>query len=107
MIPRVLVLTILLSISISAHALRCSGGLVIEGDGQFRVQKVCGSPDFVTTSYKTKYRSVGEYGYRYGTEITIRVDKWTYNFGSQRLVYTLIFEDGTLVDIETDQGYGM
>lgn len=86
--------------------MRCGTRLVIEGDSQFRVLKACGQPDFENTFYKTKYRARNYRGFHVGGQVEVRVDEWTYNFGSRRLVYVLRFENGYLKSIETDQGYG-
>lgn len=100
---RLLFITVLLSVSIAAQALSCGSRLVVEGDNQYRVTRACGAPDFVNTYYETKYRQ-NHYGF--AREIEIKVDEWTYNFGSTRLIYTLKFENGYLTDISTSQGYG-
>ena len=103
---KIITLLFLILFSTSAMALRCGNRLVIEGDSQFSVIRACGKPAFENTYYETKYRYFQGIRSGYGREVSIKIDEWTYNFGRTRLVYTLIFENGYLVDIKTDQGYG-
>jgi hypothetical protein len=41
----------------------------------------------------------------YEREIEIQIEEWVYNFGSQRFMQLLTFEDGRLKQIQ-DLGYG-
>ena len=106
MIKSIILVLIACFFSVQANALRCRGGLVIEGDSQFRVIKACGAPAFVNSYTKTKYVVYRGYGAAFGHDVQIKVEEWTYNLGSRRLIAILRFENGILRSIETDQGYG-
>ncbi len=88
-----------------AFAMRCGTKLVHERDSQVRVLKTCGQPEYkhtyyreVLTGYPVSYRE--HQGF---TKDIIAIDEWYYDFGPSGFLYTLIFENGTLVDIETER----
>ena len=104
-----------------AHALRCNGRLVSQGDPGARLQAVCGAPDQVQRSvvFRTinvtyplaTYRRGGRY-YRRGVHVgeqvqrAIAVETWTYNFGRHRLMHEITLEDGRVVGEHTlGRGY--
>lgn len=90
-----------------AHALRCDGELVTEGDHAFQVQRRCGEPDM--TRQWVVYRAVslipGTVPLRDEVIVPVVVEEWLYNFGPHRFERLLRFENGRLTDIET-LGYG-
>jgi hypothetical protein len=67
------------------------------------VEMVCGSPWFEETRYED--RVVVHERTKEERVVTVRVDEWTYNFGSRDFTTTLIFEDGVLVALRQG-GYG-
>ncbi|MCH9698564.1 MAG: DUF2845 domain-containing protein [Gammaproteobacteria bacterium] len=92
-------------------ALRCSKRVVVEGYHKSRILSICGEPDFVDV--RTEYLDT-----RLGTRIRelnsrldishfvpIELETWTYNFGPNRLVHHLHFQNNRLFQIEPD-GYG-
>jgi len=90
-----------------ASALQCDGKVVSMGYHTWKVREICGDPaniqdvpQLIPQRYYDPYR-------RLYVETFIHVNKsvWTYNFGPNRLVYILTFENDRLVDIATD-GYG-
>jgi len=95
-----------------AHAddsLRCGTRLVVAGDAPYQVRTVCGNPDDVQqrTEQRTVRRAVTlpcRIGYCQSLvedSISINVEEWTYDFGPQRLVQYLTFENGRLVRVHS------
>jgi Protein of unknown function (DUF2845) len=94
----------------SAAALRCGTRLVYVGDPEARVRALCGEPAQVAS--RTETRSTwqsrrGPSGAAGGAaySVTIQVDVWTYDFGPQRFMQELTFENGVLRAMR-DLGYG-
>jgi hypothetical protein len=94
---------------------RCpSGRLVTTGDQMAEVQNKCGEPDAVTQrtekrKIKVKVRhwispTVSE-EISEEREIDVLVDEWTYDFGSNRFLRFVDFEDARVVGVSTG-GYG-
>ena len=80
----------------------CDDGIVAEGYTQVEVLKRCGEPDFVTTP---EYRYIGTAGRHVHVRMTTVVD-WIYNFGPRQFIYTVTFEGGRVVRIESgDYGW--
>ncbi|MEM1026080.1 MAG: DUF2845 domain-containing protein [Myxococcota bacterium] len=79
---------------------RCRRGLGI-GTSTAEVHLACGAPDAVDVSTVTN--TILRKGLSY--QQTGVVERWTYNFGSNRLLRYFRFENGRLVDKETG-GYG-
>ena len=95
--------------------LRCPGGrLVSTGDPMYEVRKKCGDPDAVVQrtekrKIKTKVRRwispTAHEDISEEREIEVLVDEWTYDFGSDRFVRYVAFEDARVVGVTTG-GYG-
>jgi hypothetical protein len=96
---------------------RCPGGrLVSTGDHMQEVRKKCGEPDFVAQrsekrKIKVKVRrwiSPSEHeDVSEEREIEVLVDEWTYDFGSDRFIRYVAFEDARVVGVTTgDYGTG-
>lgn len=82
-------------VSPAAHALRCGGDLVTEGDPAYQVREACGPPDHVKPLH----------GYK-GPESDYGDELWYYNEGPNHLVRELRFRDGRLERIRTtDRGF--
>lgn len=88
-----LVLLTLLTFPAGAHALRCDGGLVSEGDQKFEVLRRCGQPYYVDAWQEP-------YFYGYAPSVGYMED-WYYNFGPSHLIRILRLRNGRLVDIMT------
>lgn len=90
----------------TAHAMRCRGRLIDPGDSPSRVRALCGDPTDVSTRVVERERAVHRRGPG-GTivsdsiRVSVEVQEWTYDFGPQRFVRRLIFEDGVLIRIST------
>ncbi len=84
-----------------ADTMRCGNRLVATGDSTSKVLRLCGKP-----AYKNKARSekrTVEQTTSEGTTIatvTVRVERWSYDQGSGRLLKILVFRDGILDAVE-------
>ncbi len=106
-----------LSSSARADSLSCEGRIVSSGDSRYEVKSVCGDPD--DASQRVEYRTVsGRVAgpcTREGSKIRcsqtreqvieIVIDEWVYDFGSNRFIEYVTFEQGHLVSIRAG-GYG-
>jgi hypothetical protein len=105
---------------ISIAGLRCGTKLVHVGDTKAEVMHKCGEPSFVESweeehiqrdyNYVPIFRThTGRYRwYRepFLIKELIRIEEWTYNFGSTRFMRYLRFENGVLKDMTVgDYGY--
>lgn len=92
----------------SAEALRCSSNVVSEGDNTAALEKKCGQPTRVEqfdrrVSQRVYGMSQGDY---YTEEVAFPYEVWTYNFGPRRLLTLITVENGKILRIETNNGYG-
>jgi len=99
-----ILLGVLYAWSGSAFAFYCGTHLIHEGDSRAMVRARCGEPaDIeVRTVLRRPVVFVGGTPFPSGTDlIEVPVEFWTYNFGPNKLMRRLRFDDGELVDIET------
>ena len=91
----------------TASALQCGGKIVSLGYHTWKVREICGDPsDAQEVQQLMPQRYYDPYQRLYvDTFVPVPRTIWTYNFGSNRLIYVLTFERDKLVDIATD-GYG-
>jgi hypothetical protein len=88
-----------------AASLRCGTALVADGASKSDVVAKCGEP-----LAKESRSESEEVKTRDGDTATKRVvqktfEEWTYNFGPNRLVQVVVFENGKLIDVKS-AGYG-
>ena len=93
---------LLLSLSITAHALRCDGRLLDEGDHAISVREHCGEPFWVDRY--SEWLIQGEDGPR-EQRVEIAVEVWYYNFGDDRFMQRLSFR-GDRLQREESLGHG-
>ena len=100
-----------------ANSLRCSNKLVLVGDSMYEVKTKCGDPDYAI--HRTEIRTVTHEGSEpcespqqhvrcsksVETSIEVIIDEWTYDFGANRFIEKLRFENGNLAGI-ADGDYG-
>jgi hypothetical protein len=106
-----------------ALAFRCNSYVIDVGMHKMEVMKKCGNP--ANKDQRVERRRIGgrqsignqvlppaqvpTHGNRnaveYEREIEIQIEEWVFNFGSQRFMQLLTFEDGRLKQIQ-DLGYG-
>lgn len=83
-----------------ANSMRCGSKLMTTGDPSSKVAALCGPPAGIE-----RREIVRGYSYHRGIPVRgsfeVAVEFWTYNFGPNKLMYRLRFEDGLLVDVET------
>ena len=93
--------------SAGGGALRCGNKVVTQGDLRDAVRRLCGDPVDIAKSFvlrRPSYVRRGRIIY-FGDEIETEVEKWTYNFGPNKLMHRLTFVDSKLEEIEV-LGYG-
>lgn len=89
-----------------AASLRCGADLVSDGASKADVLVKCGEPmakDSRSETEETKQRGAdGEF-----TKRTVHktIEEWTYNFGPNRFMQVVVFENGKLIDVRST-GYG-
>lgn len=89
----------------AADSMRCGTKLMTDGDPVDKVQSYCGPPASIE-----RREILRPWGYQRGVTVhstyEVSVEIWTYNFGPNKLMYRLRFEDGLLVDVDTlSHGY--
>jgi len=97
--------------SASEKTLRCRSRLVYIGDSRSDVLDKCGQPDQVAHWEEDHNSWVSQlYDYRNEryqapklTKGPIPVERWTYDFGSNKFIVYLHFENDRLIRIETGQ----
>jgi hypothetical protein len=99
----------LLASSPAFAALRCGNKIVTEGDTSAEVAAKCGEPTDVIQMRSIYRRPViwiyGRPQYIGEDFIEVPVEAWVYNFGPNKLMRRLRFENGLVTEIET-LGYG-
>lgn len=100
-----------------ADSIRCGDQLASTGASLYEVKVTCGEPDMTLRRVerrtlvqtlpgpcvRTQGRTVC--GSSVATVVEVVVDDWTYDFGNNRFIYFLKFEDGRLIQI-SHGGYG-
>lgn len=84
-----IIVTIILAIVLAAptivSAAKCGGGFIYVGDAAGKVLKRCGEP---------QHKTVSKIGLSSSEEV------WYYDFGGNRLPFTVIVRDGKVIKIE-------
>ncbi len=100
-----------------ADSIRCGDQLASNGASLYEVKSICGDPDMATqrVEQRTIYqRAIGPCvavqgrtvcGGTVQQVVDIVVDDWTFDFGSNRFITYVRFENGRLVQV-THGGYG-
>jgi hypothetical protein len=100
-----------------ADSVRCGERLASTGDSTYEVKAQCGDPD--AANHRVEYRTVRvrvpascvvENGQRRCEAIVehtveIQIDEWIYDFGKNRFIEHLTFEQGQLIRV-ANGGYG-
>ena|SRR6185369_12381402 len=99
--------------SAQADTLACDGRIVSTGDSRYDVKAICGEPDDASQriEYRTLRGRVAGPCTRAGGKITcsqtreevveVVIDEWIYDFGRNRFVEYLTFEQGRLISVRT------
>ena len=105
--------TLALSPSARADSLSCNYRIVSSGDSRHEVRSVCGEPDDATqrVEYRTLRGRVVAPCTRDGkrvrcsqtqeTVVEVVIDEWVYDFGRNRFIQYLTFEQGRLVSVRS------
>jgi len=104
-----------LAVSSSAHAdsLACNGRIASSGDSRYEVKAICGEPD--DASQRVEYRSVRgrvsgpctrdsgklRCGQTREEVVEVLIEEWVYDFGKNRFIEYVTFEQGRLVSVRT------
>ena len=94
--------------STMAESIRCGSQIISRGSTSSEVAALCGDPAQVdrSTIYRGNGGSVtGRPAVVAGSSDEIKVEIWTYNFGPDKLMERIRFEDGIVADIQS-LGYG-
>jgi Protein of unknown function (DUF2845) len=94
--------------SLAMAGIRCGNRIIDTGTTSAEVAALCGDPTQVSRS--TAYRGAttsapGHPNPIVGSAVEIQIEVWTYNFGPDKLMERIRFEDGVVVNIES-LGYG-
>lgn len=103
---KVIAVFLMLSVPADALAMRCGTKLISRGDYLPKVLHECGKPAF--RQHWVQRRVVYLHAHPWSVAQAIApvvVNLWTYNFGRDRFMQQLKFENGRLVRIKT-LGYG-
>jgi len=110
--------TMFLGSSARAEGLRCGDHLASTGSSLYEVAATCGDPDAAEHFVETRVieRRVLVPCVVHGEQrlcerivpetIDIQVDRWTYDFGSNRFIEFARFEQGVLVHVSNNGTYG-
>jgi hypothetical protein len=96
-----------------ADSLACNGRIASSGDSRYEVKAICGEPD--DASQRVEYRSVRgrvsgpctrengklRCGQTREEVVEVVIDEWVYDFGKNRFIEYLTFEQGKLVSVRT------
>jgi hypothetical protein len=91
-----------------AQSIVCDGKIINEGISQAEVAAKCGTPAQVDHSSEYHGGAVvsgGQPNLIAGSSTEVQIEIWTYNFGPNKLMQRIRFEDGRVVRIES-MGYG-
>ena len=109
MVLALLTMLLLATGSLARDSLRCQSRLAEVGDTSQEVRELCGAPADIYTEERYPDAWISRYEYDpYGrprlpdlVKGPILYERWTYDFGTNRLPYYLHFENGRLVRIES------
>jgi hypothetical protein len=100
---------LLVSASSQADGLRCGDKLASSGESLYEVRAKCGDPDDAqhTIETRTVQRKVfapcangaGMCEVTENQSVLVSIDRWTYDFGSNRFLEFALFEQGNLVRV--------
>lgn len=93
-----------------ADSLRCGNKLVASGDSMYLVESRCGAP--VDKQHRTEMRTESVWinlpcrapgqvncGQMIQRTVEVSVDEWLYDFGPQRFMQRIVFEQGRLLSV--------
>jgi hypothetical protein len=98
---------LLLPVLVSAQTIRCGSKLISLGSSQVEVTAQCGDPTQVNHSagYQGTVRTSIPREVIGGSVDEVQVEIWIYNFGPNKLMQRIRFENGIVTGIDS-LGYG-
>jgi hypothetical protein len=95
-----------------ADSMRCGNRLVASGDSLYKVRQICGDPDaserrveLRTQRHRVRQPCSDDPSKRCEVEhertVEVVVDEWTYDFGRNRFVQYVTFEQGKLIAVDS------
>ena len=99
--------------STRADSLSCNQRIASSGDSRYEVRAICGEPDEAVqrVEYRTVRGRVAGPCVREGSKlrcsrteeavVEVVIDEWTYDFGRNRFIQYLTFEQGRLVAVKS------
>ncbi len=93
-----LILAVLYSASSVADSMRCGTRLVTENDTKAEVLIRCGTPDW-RDQWSEKF--IEDFAGLHERRVSVERERWVYNFGPQKFLRFLVFENGRLSTIST------
>jgi len=92
----------------TAQSIRCADKIISTGTTRAQVAALCGDPAQV--DHKSVFKGIatavgGQQNSVANASVEIQIEVWTYNFGPNKLMQRIRFEDGVIVRIES-LGYG-
>ncbi len=84
-----------------ASALRCGTHLIDRGDTQAEVRARCGDPVDVAVRVDQRTIHQAQFGAIFSRSVTSTIETWTLNFGPQRFMVRIEFQDGVVNTVET------
>jgi hypothetical protein len=91
-----------------AQSFRCDDKIISEGTSRAKVAALCGDPaqiDQKPVFYRATVPTDRRSGPTLDAAVAVQVEVWIYNFGPDRLMQRVRFEDGYIVRIDSI-GYG-
>ena len=101
--------------------MRCGTHIITRGDLQAKVLRYCGEPAQTSSRFITRASAYNAYGVRHRNRADksiagggnyyyfseeILVEDWVFNFGPNKLMRRVTFENGEVVEVDTlDYGY--
>lgn len=100
---RTLLILLLALLPASALGLRCSGGLVSQGDHMVEVLAACGEPLFrdQAVAFPSRVREFEGRPFVKYLPLAVVTEEWVYEFGPHRFRQLLRFRNNRVASIET------
>ena len=103
-LPRLLaaLLAIALAGSARGDSVNCDRGIVSTGDSKLDLLAKCGEPALMEARLEERsHYQVSQDGRSgAGHSVTVKVERWTYNFGPQRFLQFVTLETGRVISVE-------
>jgi Protein of unknown function (DUF2845) len=103
-VPRLLAALLTTAIAASARgdSIGCDRGIVSTGDSKLDLLGKCGEPALMEARLEERsfYQASQDGLSGAGLSVTVKVERWTYNFGPRRFLQFVTLETGRVVSVE-------